>query len=168
MDESEDTTERKLLDDRIRAARDDLERRLAPEPPPFSAVRKRSQSTHRHLALTVGAIVAVMAVVAAALVTRDSSKPISTGAGPVEVRLIRSDKLRTRGDTAAIPAAVKADTAFAIDLYRQVAFREKNNFFLSPHSISIALSMTMAGANGRTLSQMEKVLHLEDRSEAWR
>ena len=161
MDESEDTTERKLLDDRIRAARDDLERRLVPEPPPFGAVRRQSQSSHRHLVLTVGAIAAVIAVVAGALVTRDPSKRSSTGAHPVKVRLIRSDKPRTRGDAAAIPAAVDADTAFAVDLYRQVASREKNNFFLSPHSISMALSMTMAGANGKTLSQMEKVLHLE-------
>jgi serpin B len=47
---------------------------------------------------------------------------------------------------------------FALDLY-QVLSEEPGNLFLSPHSISIALAMTYAGARGDTESEMAEALH---------
>ncbi len=48
--------------------------------------------------------------------------------------------------------------AFAFDLY-QALRTEPHNIFLSPHSISIALDMTYAGARGETAAEMAKTLH---------
>ncbi|HVV84283.1 MAG TPA: serpin family protein [Kofleriaceae bacterium] len=53
---------------------------------------------------------------------------------------------------------VDGDTAFATDLYREVR-DEPGNLFMSPHSISIALAMTYAGAAGDTATQMASALH---------
>jgi serpin B len=56
-------------------------------------------------------------------------------------------------------AAARAVTAFAADLQQHLA-SEKDTLFVSPFSISAALTMTSAGARGDTLKEMEKVLHL--------
>jgi serine protease inhibitor len=65
--------------------------------------------------------------------------------------------------TAAFPqadleATVKGNNAFALDLYAQLRSRE-GNLFLSPYSISTALAMTYAGAQGQTAEQMARTLH---------
>jgi serpin B len=56
-------------------------------------------------------------------------------------------------------AAAAAVNAFAADLYPHI-HKEKGSLFTSPLSIAAALTMTSAGARGRTLQEMEKVLHL--------
>jgi len=55
-------------------------------------------------------------------------------------------------------ALVEGNTAFALDLYRQLKENEGNLFF-SPYSISTALAMTIAGAQGNTEAQMARALH---------
>ncbi len=55
-------------------------------------------------------------------------------------------------------ATVTGNTAFALDLYAKLR-TEDGNLFLSPYSISTALAMTRAGANGQTAAEMDKVLH---------
>jgi serpin B len=60
-------------------------------------------------------------------------------------------------------AAAAATNAFAADLYSHLAGRgskEKGNLVVSPFSIGSVLAMTSAGARGKTLEEMEKVLHL--------
>ena len=52
--------------------------------------------------------------------------------------------------------------AFAVDLYQAVRKDPEianKDVFLSPHSVSIALAMTYAGANGTTKDEMKKALH---------
>jgi serpin B len=53
---------------------------------------------------------------------------------------------------------VKANTAFALDLYNKLKTAEGNLFF-SPYSISTALAMTYAGARGNTEREIAEVLH---------
>ena len=53
---------------------------------------------------------------------------------------------------------VRGNSAFAVDLYRQLSHREGNLFF-SPHSISTALAMTYAGARENTAAEMARTLH---------
>ena len=65
---------------------------------------------------------------------------------------------------AAEPAAdwnklVAGNTAFGMNLYGELK-GEEGNLFLSPFSISTALGMCAAGARGKTLEEMEKVMHL--------
>ena len=72
---------------------------------------------------------------------------------------IRSDRERAapsagNGDLAGL---ADGNTAFAFDLYR-VLRGQDGNLFYSPHSISMALAMTYAGAGGQTASQMANTL----------
>jgi serpin B len=57
--------------------------------------------------------------------------------------------------------AVSANNAFAIDLYAQASPSAKGgNFLTSPISATLALTMTYAGAQGTTASEMASVLHV--------
>jgi len=53
---------------------------------------------------------------------------------------------------------IEGNSAFAFDLYRQLR-GEEGNLFYSPHSISVALAMTYAGARGETAEQIARTLH---------
>ena len=59
---------------------------------------------------------------------------------------------------------VTANSEFAIDLYRAIADADGNAFF-SPHSISLALAMTYAGAAGDTRNQIDEVLGFDELQE---
>jgi serine protease inhibitor len=52
----------------------------------------------------------------------------------------------------------EGNTAFAVQLYRELG-TEAGNLFFSPYSISSALGMTYAGARGNTAKEMKAVLH---------
>jgi len=54
---------------------------------------------------------------------------------------------------------VEGNSAFAFELYQALRAEEEGNFFYSPHSISVALAMTYAGARGLTEEQMADTLH---------
>ncbi|MFC2026622.1 serpin family protein [Chloroflexota bacterium] len=58
---------------------------------------------------------------------------------------------------------VGGNNAFAFDLYQEL-IKEDGNIFYSPYSLSLALAMTYAGAEGETEQQMAEVLRfiLED------
>ena len=56
-----------------------------------------------------------------------------------------------------VAGLVAANSEFAMDLYRAVADAD-SNAIISPHSISLALAMTYAGAAGETRIQMDEVL----------
>lgn len=64
-------------------------------------------------------------------------------------------------------AAVAANSAFAIDVYRLLcAETPHDNLFLSPLPLSMALTMVAEGAQGETAEQMRRVLHLPSGSLA--
>ncbi|HEX5058436.1 MAG TPA: serpin family protein, partial [Kofleriaceae bacterium] len=83
------------------------------------------------------------------------------GDSPTDIPEIKSDVARdlqpnvSAGDFATL---VDGNTEFATDLYAQV-HGQSGNLFMSPHSISIALAMTWAGANTNTAAQMADTLH---------
>ena len=53
---------------------------------------------------------------------------------------------------------VQGNSSFAWDLYARLRV-EDGNLFFSPYSISLALAMTYAGADGETAAQMASTLH---------
>lgn len=55
---------------------------------------------------------------------------------------------------------VEGNMEFALDLYQQLV-EDEDNFMFSPYSISSALAMTYAGANGTTAEQMASTMHFE-------
>jgi len=59
--------------------------------------------------------------------------------------------------TAQLQPLVASNTAFALNLYGQLATNQGNLFF-SPYSISTCLAMTYAGARGETAAQMTQVM----------
>ena len=73
---------------------------------------------------------------------------------------VRSDRERAAPSAldTEVAGLVDGNSAFAFDLYRALG-GQRGNLFYSPHSISIALSMTYAGAGGQTASQMGDTLH---------
>jgi serpin B len=54
---------------------------------------------------------------------------------------------------------VEGNTAFALDLYGSFSNGDDGNLLFSPYSISQALAMTYAGADGDTATQMADTLH---------
>jgi serpin B len=76
------------------------------------------------------------------------------------VHALRATAARAKADNGspAVKAATAADLAFAVDLYRTLS-PGKDNVWFSPTSISIALSMVTAGAQGATQAQLRAALH---------
>lgn len=56
---------------------------------------------------------------------------------------------------------VKADNSFSFNLFSKIPEDHQHNMMVSPISVSLALSMTLNGANGDTKTAMQKALGLE-------
>lgn len=82
--------------------------------------------------------------------------PACTDSAPIPEA--KSNVPRDSFPTADLDATVTGNTQFAVDVYHQVA-QGTDNVFFSPHSISEALGMTLAGARNNTAAQMTSVLH---------
>ena len=103
-----------------------------------------------------GLIAIAMCFIAVAPLTACAEGQEPTGVSS-EVRSDRERAAPSALDTE-VAGLVDGNSAFAFDLYR-VLGEQSGNLFYSPHSISIALSMTYAGAEGVTASQMADSLH---------
>ena len=92
----------------------------------------------------------------ALLLVAASAVAVCGTAGGDELRsgLARSPASASAAD---LHALVAGNSEFALDLYR-VLSAEHGNLFYSPHSISLALAMTYAGARGETERQMAEAL----------
>ncbi|MGB5924732.1 MAG: serpin family protein [Dehalococcoidia bacterium] len=74
--------------------------------------------------------------------------------------LLMSDKPRETSPNVGeddLALLMEGNSAFAFELYRALRDQE-GNLFYSPHSISVALAMTYAGARGETAQQMADTL----------
>lgn len=61
---------------------------------------------------------------------------------------------------------VQSSNTFAVDLFRKVnEFKDKENIFISPLSISFALHMAANGANDSTKAAIKKALHVDHLSD---
>ena len=86
-------------------------------------------------------------------------------AQPAAAEVLKSDKERITAPN--VPPSeqallVEGNSAFAFKLYQALKEKEENkddNLFYSPYSISLALAMAYAGANGETAQQMADTLH---------
>jgi len=82
-------------------------------------------------------------------------------AQPVSGDVLKSEKPRETSPQASqsdLSFQVSGNSDFTFNLYQALRDRE-GNFFYSPHSISLALAMTYAGARGETEKQMADTLH---------
>ncbi len=89
-----------------------------------------------------------------------ASSPVADEEQPI-VDVVQSGKPRLPAlspDEARLPELVEGNAEFAFDLYREL-FDVGENLFYSPHSLSMALAMTYAGARGTTEQQMAQTLH---------
>ena len=103
---------------------------------------------------TVFAMMALCLMVAALLAACGGSQD-STAAGE-EIRLDK-ERVAPSAGNADLAGLVEGNSAFAFDLYQALRGQD-GNLFYSPHSISLALAMTYAGAGGQTERQMADTL----------
>lgn len=59
-----------------------------------------------------------------------------------------------------LASLTSSNASFAFSLYQQLR-NQAGNLIYSPHSISVALAMTTAGARGNTEQQMNRVMHFD-------
>ena len=107
----------------------------------------------------LGALFLLAQVALGACTDTPATPDASPGATPPPGQLVKSTKPR---QTVAVPAEdtkqLTADNAaFGLDVLHKAPVTE--NFFSSPHSLSIALGMTYAGARERTATQMASAMH---------
>jgi serpin B len=117
---------------------------------------------------TTSFFLGALALTLAAVSGCNSDPPVDPGPGDecqdadTAGCVITSDKQRIMSpDVPAeeLQALVTGNTTFGLNLYQELQ-AEPGNLFYSPHSISMALAMTWAGARGQTEADMAAVLGL--------
>lgn len=102
---------------------------------------------------------AAPALIAGALLSGCSGSDDPAPGSHDNLEVAKSGKARLPATAAPSDVAelTQNNTDFGFELMRTIA--PEKNFFYSPHSISIALAMTYAGAAGSTKTEMAKALH---------
>jgi serpin B len=80
---------------------------------------------------------------------------------PAPGRLVKAESERDLSPAVSageLDVLVSGNSEFALDLYQSIR-TEEGNLLYSPHSISVALAMTCAGAETITEAEMREVLH---------
>jgi serpin B len=98
----------------------------------------------------------ILVIVLAVVLLLPLMASVQSAAGEV----LKSDKERITSldvSTSEQALLVEGNSAFAFDLY-QALREQEGNLFYSPHSISLALAMTYAGARNETAEQMADTL----------
>lgn len=88
---------------------------------------------------------------------------VDTDATPVPGAWVSSDLERNTSPSVTptdLQSLTASNRAFALDLYQGVR-AGTDNLFLSPHSVSLALAMTYAGAESTTETEMATALHFD-------
>jgi serpin B len=94
-----------------------------------------------------------------ALFVAACSSPISASE-PRVIEEAKSTLTRNLSPSSAdVGAFVAGNSSFAVDIMKALAVKQSGNLVFSPHSISLALAMTYAGADGQTAAEMKKTLH---------
>jgi len=115
------------------------------------------RATRRSLSARVAATVLVPLLAGAC---SESGGPTGgSGAAPDSLKSL------PRTLTAVEQEGVRANTQFALHLLRATAAEEQGNVLLSPLSVSFALGLTMNGAAGNTLTEMQQTLGWGARSQ---
>lgn len=110
--------------------------------------------------LRLSALAVLGATGLAACGHEDDDRPTGGGSGNETdgpLALVAADVARSAGDPAAVPAAVRGMQVLGGELYGAFA-SGSDNLVLSPYSVAVALGMTLAGAAGRTATEMQDVL----------
>jgi serpin B len=113
----------------------------------------------------LGAVAVLATMIACGSESGDPGEtPLATEQEVPQVQLVndpRSSLARVEAPAAgaeALASLTQGNTEFALDLYQQLR-AEPGNLFYSPYSISIALAMTYAGAEGETEAEIARSLH---------
>jgi serpin B len=102
----------------------------------------------------------IIVLIALILAGCDVASPKTPAPNPV-VRASGKPRLAALPiEAAQVSQLVEANTSLAFDLYRRLFDRETNLVY-APHSLSISLAMTYAGARGQTETQMAEALHFD-------
>jgi len=127
----------------------------------------RSGLVIRRLLLSIAGVAIVAGGIGLAMSRYRLVGPRTNDATGGALSLLTDDDLPLPSAPVAIPVtdemrmAAKANGQFAVDLYQRLASTGANDdLFLSPFSISTALTMTAEGAVEQTLDQMLTALHL--------
>ncbi|MGY6499979.1 MAG: serpin family protein [Acidimicrobiales bacterium] len=124
----------------------------------------------RRTLIAIGTVLA-LAVAACGDDEGGGSSPPAPGGGAMpagEILDVRSDLERQEpsGPTD-VSSVVASDTAFAWELFGELtAVDPEANLFVSPYSVSVALSLLLPGARGETAEEIASVLQAPD-DESW-
>jgi serpin B len=131
-----------------------------------AAIRRANTTGTAHAVSTpMEKRVDLLCAVAAVLALVGCSGPSSNGAPSTPAQLAQASEARVPASSISqdsLGAAVAANNAFAVDLYSRLAHdSDASNVLTSPISASLALTMTYAGAQGQTATEMATALHLD-------